>query len=67
MWNKNTYDGGTWTKEKMKKVTLMISHQSWATIVKKKPKQKHYPTTINSGQGASTQTTLSTLTINTPE
>ena len=45
----------------------MNSRQSWDTIVDKTPKKKLYPSTINSGQGASTQTTLSTLTINTPE
>ena len=67
MWNKTTYDGGTWTKERMKKVTLMNSHQSLATIVDQTPKQQPYPSTINSGQRASTQTTLSTLTINTKE
>ena len=67
MWNKHTYDIGTWTKEKITEVTLMNSHQSWATIVNKTPKQKPYSLTINSGQGTSTQTTLSTLTINTPE
>ena len=43
MWNKTTYDGGTWTKEKMKKVTLMISHQSWAKIVKKKTSKNTTP------------------------
>ena len=67
MWNKHTYDDGTWTKEKMEKETLMNSHQSWATIVEKKSKQKPYPITINSDQRASTQTTLSTPAINTPE
>ena len=51
----------------MKKVTLMNSHQSLATIVYKNPKQQPYPSTINSGRGASIQTTLSTLTINSPE
>ena len=66
-WNKHTYDDGTWTKEKMEKETLMNSHQSWATIVDKTPKQKPYPIIIISDQGASTQTTLSTPAINTPE
>ena len=67
MWNKNMYDGKTWTKERMKKVTLMKIHQSWAMIVDKTPKHQPYPSTINAGQGASTQTTLSTLTMNIPE
>ena len=67
MWNINTYDGGTWTKERMNKITPVNSHQSWATIVDKNPKQQLYPRTINLVQGSSTQATLSILTINTPE
>ena len=51
----------------MQKVIPMNSHKSWATIVDKTPKQQPYPSTINAVQEASTQTTLSTLTINTPE
>ena len=67
MWNKNTYDGGTWTKERMQKVIPMNSHQSWAMIIDKTPSSNPYPSTINSVQEAPTQTTLSTLTINTPK
>ena len=51
----------------MQKVIIIRSHQSWATIVDKIPKQQPYPSTINSVQEVSTQTTFSTLTINTPE
>ena len=67
MWNKNSYDGETWTKERMQKVIQMNSHISWATIVDRTPKQQPYPSTINAVQEVSTQHTLSTLTINTSE